>query len=188
MPRKLRNFGSVNREELLQKLISGPSIHPEAIILPGAVVTGQVHIHKNANIWFGAVLRGDADQIVVGENSNIQDNAVIHADPGDPCIIGKNCVIGHSAIVHGAKLEDNVLIGMHATVLNNAEIGTGSIIGANALVPQGMKIPPYSLVLGVPAKVVKQLTETQVDAISKNADEYVQRAKTYREYYNSQRK
>jgi carbonic anhydrase/acetyltransferase-like protein (isoleucine patch superfamily) len=178
----------VNREELLQKLILGPTIHPEAIILPRATVTGDVHLEKNANIWFGAVLRGDADRITIGENTNIQDNAVIHADPGDPCTIGNNCVIGHSAIVHGATLENNVLIGMNATVLNKAIIGSGSVIGANALVPQGMVIPPHSLVLGVPAKVVKTLDEEQINSIEKNADEYVLRAKTYREYYNSQRK
>lgn len=148
-------------------------------IAPQATVLGQISLGNQVSIWFGAVLRGDTDQISVGDRSNIQDNAVIHADPGDPCIIGSDCVIGHSAIVHGAKLSHHVLIGMHATILNNAEIGEYSIIGANALVPAGMKIPPYSLVLGVPAKVVKSLGAEVEITIQNNVDEYVKRAETY---------
>jgi len=178
----------VNREELLQKLQKGPTIHPEAVIMPQAVIVGDVNVKKHANVWYGAVLRGDTATITIGENSNIQDNAVIHADPGDPCTIGDYCVVGHSAIVHGATLYNHVLIGMHATVLNNAEIGEGSIVGANALVPQGMIVPPHSLVLGVPAKVVKTLDSEQILSIQKNAEEYVNRSKVYREYLDSKRK
>lgn len=188
MPRKLRNFGSVNRKELLQKLQKGPSIHPEATVFPQAVVVGNVIIGKDSSIWFGAVLRGDTDTITIGENSNIQDNAVIHADEGDPCTIGNNCVIGHSAIVHGATLSNHVLVGMHATILNKVEIGEGSIVGANAMVPQGMKIPPFSLVLGVPAKIVKTLNNENLKTIETNANEYAERAKVYREYLNDYHK
>ncbi len=150
---------------------------------PTSTVIGDVTLGKNCNIWFGAVLRADTDLISVGEGSNIQDNAVLHADPGDPCIVGDHCVIGHSAIVHGAKLDHHVLIGMNATVLNNSQIGAYSIVGANALVPSGMVIPPYSLVLGVPAKVIKTLDKSVEQRIQENVDEYVERAKSYMEFY-----
>jgi carbonic anhydrase/acetyltransferase-like protein (isoleucine patch superfamily) len=119
----------------------------------------------------------------VGARTNIQDNAVIHADPGAPCNIGDDCVIGHTAIVHGATLSHHVLIGMHATVLNHAQIGEYSIIGANAMVPQGMIIPPYSLVLGTPAKVVKTLGPEVETQIQNNVDEYVLRAKAYKKFF-----
>ncbi len=170
-------------EELLQKLQQGPKIAPSAFVANNASVVGSVEITGDASIWFGAVLRGDTDQIFIGERTNVQDNAVIHADPGDPCEIGSDCVIGHSAIVHGAKLDHHVLIGMHATVLNNAKIGAYSIIGANALVPAGMEIPPYSLVMGVPAKVVKTLDASVENRIQSNVDEYVSRSKTYKKFY-----
>jgi carbonic anhydrase/acetyltransferase-like protein (isoleucine patch superfamily) len=150
-------------------------------VAPGATVIGMVQLGDHSSVWFGAVIRGDADRISVGDRSNIQDNAVLHADPGDPCIIGSDCVIGHSAIVHGAKLAHHVLVGMHATVLNNVEIGEYSIIGANALVPAGMIIPPYSLVLGVPAKIVKALGPEVKKQIQDNVDSYVERAGAYLE-------
>lgn len=153
-------------------------------IAPNATVIGNVNLKSHSSIWFGAVLRGDTDLIEVGARTNIQDNAVLHADPGDPCIIGNDCVIGHSAIVHGAKLDDHVLIGMGATVLNNAQVGSYSIIGANALIPSGMIIPPYSLVLGVPAKIVKTMDKTVEERIQNNVDEYVNRAKQYIDYFN----
>jgi len=156
---------------------------PNVFIAPNATVIGNVTLKSECSIWFGAVLRGDTDQITVGERSNIQDNAVLHADPGFPCTIGNDCVIGHSAIVHGATLENNVLVGMNATVLNNAQIGKYSIIGANALVPAGTIIPPYSLVLGVPAKVVKTLDSEVEVKIQNNVDEYVNRAALYIQYY-----
>jgi carbonic anhydrase/acetyltransferase-like protein (isoleucine patch superfamily) len=152
-------------------------------ISPTSMVIGNVTLGKNCNIWFGSVLRGDTDLISVGEGSNIQDNAVLHADPGAPCIVGEHCIIGHSAIVHGARLDHHVLIGMNATVLNNAQIGAYSIIGANALIPSGMEIPPYSLVLGVPAKVVKTLDESVEQRIQENAEEYIERAKSYMKFY-----
>lgn len=150
-------------------------------IASGAKVIGMVNLGTESSVWFSAVIRGDSDRIVVGDRTNVQDNAVLHADPGDPCIIGSDCVIGHSAIVHGAKLAHHVLIGMNATILNNAEIGEYSIVGANAMVPQGMKIPPYSLVLGVPAKVVKNLGAEVEQKIQDNVDEYVKKAKAYME-------
>jgi carbonic anhydrase/acetyltransferase-like protein (isoleucine patch superfamily) len=169
-------------QQSLADILKIPVVKGEDVfIAPHATVIGRVTLGDQVSVWFGAVLRGDTDRIEVGDRSNVQDNAVIHADPGDPCIIGTDCVIGHSAIVHGAKLSHHVLIGMNATVLNNAEIGEFCIIGANALVPAGMKIPPYSLVLGVPAKVVKNLGAEVEKTIQDNADDYVKRAKQYLE-------
>ncbi len=168
-------------QNLLMRLQTPVTIPDSAFVAPNATVIGSVELNEDCNIWFGAVLRGDTDKITVGKRSNIQDNAVLHADPGDPCIIGDDCVIGHSAIVHGAKLSHHVLIGMNSTVLNNAEIGEFSIIGANALVPAGMKIPPYSLVMGIPAKVVKSLEPEKVESmIQNNIDDYVKRSKVYK--------
>lgn len=154
-------------------------------IAPNATVIGDVALGDEVSVWYGAVLRGDSDKIRIGARSNIQDNAVIHCDPNDPAIVGEGCIIGHCAIVHGATLADNVLIGMNATVLNNAEIGEYSIIGANALVTAGTIIPPYSLVLGSPAKVVKKLTDEQVKGIAVNAEVYVEKAKEYIAYYKA---
>jgi carbonic anhydrase/acetyltransferase-like protein (isoleucine patch superfamily) len=169
-------------QNLLMRLQTPVTIPNSAFVAPNATVIGNVELNEDCNVWFGAVLRGDTDKISVGERSNIQDNAVLHADPGDPCVIGNDCVIGHSAIVHGAKLSHHVLIGMNSTVLNNAEIGEFSIIGANALVPAGMKIPPYSLVMGIPAKVVKSLEPEKVESmIQNNIDDYVKRSKVYKQ-------
>jgi carbonic anhydrase/acetyltransferase-like protein (isoleucine patch superfamily) len=153
-------------------------------IAPGAHVIGDVHLEDDSNIWFGAVLRGDTAKLNVGKRTNIQDNAVLHADPGEPCIIGHDCVVGHGAIVHGALLDHHVLVGMHATILNRAKIGAYSIIGANALVPSDMEIPPYSLVLGVPGKIVKTLSKDISETIQNNVDEYVKRAQVYIQFYN----
>ena len=153
-------------------------------IAPSAIVIGQVSLGDEVSIWFGAVLRGDSDRISIGARTNIQDNAVIHCDPGQPTIIGEACIIGHGAIVHGAKLANNVLIGMNATVLNDAKIGEFSIIGANALITSGMEIPPRSLVLGSPAKIVRTITKKQEENIKKNAAVYVEKAKEYIDYYS----
>ncbi len=133
-----------------------PKIHESVYIAPTAVIIGDVEIGEGASVWDGAVLRGDVAKIVVGKNTNIQDNAVIHADYGEPTIIGENVTIGHMAVVHAAKIGNNVIVGIHAVVLNNAEIGDGSVIGAGAVVTSRTKIPPRSLVLGIPAKVVRQ--------------------------------
>lgn len=157
----------------------------EVFIAPTATVIGDVSLGDEVSIWFGALLRGDSDKISIGARSNIQDNAVIHCDPNEPAIIGEECIVGHCAIVHGAELENNVLVGMNATVLNNAHIGEFSIIGANSLVTSGTKIPPYSLVLGSPAKVVKTLSPKQVQGIKTNAAVYVAKAKEYMAHYNS---
>jgi carbonic anhydrase/acetyltransferase-like protein (isoleucine patch superfamily) len=165
-----------------EKLGYEPYRPEHAVITEGAHVMGDVELGTDCSVWFGAVLRGDSDQIRVGDGSNVQDNAVLHADPGFPCHIGDHCIIGHGAIVHGATLKDHVLVGMNAVILNGAEIGEYCIIGANALITGNTKIPPYSLVLGSPAKVVGQLSEEQKAAVRKNAEVYIEKARAYRSY------
>lgn len=155
----------------------------EVFIAPSSTVIGDVKLGNNTSIWFGAVMRGDSDEIVIGKGSNIQDNAVVHCDPGYPAIIGEDCIVGHGAIVHGARLENNVLVGMNATILNGAKIGEYCIIGANALITGNTVIPPYSLVVGSPAKVVKTLNEENFEAIRENARVYRELALEYIEYY-----
>jgi carbonic anhydrase/acetyltransferase-like protein (isoleucine patch superfamily) len=160
---------------------TNPDIDETAFIAETATIIGDVKIAKKASVWFGAVLRGDSDKISVGARSNVQDNAVLHVDPGFPVSIGKDCIVGHLALIHGATIENNVLVGMHATVLNGAIIGEFSIIGANALVTANTVIPPKSLVLGSPAKVVKQISDEQVEKILKNAEAYVKLGSAYLE-------
>lgn len=142
-------------------------------IAPGAQVIGRVRLEANASVWFGAVLRGDNELIFVGENSNIQDGAVLHTDLGAPLTIGRNCTIGHKAILHGCAIGDNSLIGMGATVLNHARIGRNCLIGANALVTEGKIIPDNSLVLGAPGKVVRELSAEAIAGLPKAAEGYV---------------
>ena len=151
----------------------------EVFIAPNATVIGDVQLGDESSVWFGSVIRGDRDYIRIGSRTNIQDQAVLHVDPGFPVELGDEVIIGHSAVVHGAKIANNVLIGIQSTVLNGVEIGEFSIIGSKALVTSGTKIPPYSLVLGSPAKVVKQLSEEQVQAVIKNAQTYVDLSKDY---------
>lgn len=166
----------MNKLQILQKPITkGKNV----FIADTARVLGMVELGDDVSIWFGASIRGDADTIKVGEGSNVQDNAVLHADPGVPCILGKECIIGHGAIVHGAHLQNNVLVGMNATVLNHAQIGEFSIVGAGAVVSERMIVPPFSLVLGVPAKVVKQLDAETQNKILQNAQAYKDLAKVY---------
>ncbi len=169
----------------MNNLNTPPQIGDGVFVAPTATVIGNVILKENSSVWFGAVLRGDSDEISIGERTNIQDSAVVHCDPDDPVIIGDDCIIGHSAIVHGATLENNVLVGMQSTVLNGAVIGEFSIIGANALVTAGTIIPPYSLVLGSPAKVIKSINQEQIKAIKENAAVYVEKAKEFIEYYRN---
>jgi carbonic anhydrase/acetyltransferase-like protein (isoleucine patch superfamily) len=169
----------------LQHILQTPITKGEEVwIADTARVFGQVTLGNECSVWFGAVLRGDGDTIIVGNRTNIQENAVVHIDPGFPSTIGNECIIGHGAIVHGATLGNNVLVGMQATVLNGAKVGNFCIIGAHALVTEGMQIPDYSLVMGVPAKVVKQLTPEQIEKVKKNAETYVRLSKEYSRWYN----
>jgi carbonic anhydrase/acetyltransferase-like protein (isoleucine patch superfamily) len=148
-------------------------IHPSAFIHDSAVVIGDVHLGARSSVWPTAVLRGDVDRIEVGEDSNVQDGAVLHCEEGIPCIIGKRVTIGHRAIVHGALVQDDVLIGMGAVVLNSVVVGRGSLIGAGAVVAEGTVIPPGSLVLGVPGKVVGTLNPEQRARLAEGHVSYV---------------
>ena len=135
------------------------TIHPDAFIHPEAFVCGDVTLGSRASVWPKAVLRGDSAPIIIGESSNVQDGVVIHVDPGLPCTIGARVAIGHRAIVHGATVEDECLIAMGAIVLNRVVVGRGSLVGAGAVCSEGMQIPPNSLVLGVPGRVVRSTDE-----------------------------
>jgi gamma-carbonic anhydrase len=168
------------------RLKKGPTIHPSAWIVPGATVIGDVALGEESSVWYGAVLRGDINRIIVGPRSNIQDNAVIHLDTGYPTTIGELVTVGHSAIVHACKIDDEVLVGMGAIILDNVEVGARSIIGANALVTLGTKIPPGSLVLGSPAKIRRPLSLDEQNDIARWAWSYVETAKQFREFYKGQ--
>ncbi|MGW7267957.1 gamma carbonic anhydrase family protein [Streptomyces sp. NPDC054842] len=157
-----------------------PQVDPEAFTAPTSVVLGEVTLGAGASLWYGAVLRADGGPIVVGADSNIQDNCTLHVDPGFPVTIGERVSVGHNAVVHGATVEDDCLIGMGATVLNGAVIGAGSLVAAQALVPQGMRVPPGSLVAGVPAKVKRELTAEECEGIALNGAFYVELARTHR--------
>ena len=148
-----------------------------------ARVFGKVILGNECSIWFGAVLRGDNDWIKVGNKTNIQEQVTIHVDEGFPVTIGDECILGHGAIVHGATLGNNVLVGMHATILNGAKIGNFCIIGSHALVTENAVIPDYSVVMGTPGKVVKQLSETQIENVKQNAMNYVNLSKEYIEHW-----
>lgn len=148
-------------------------------IAPNAVLIGDVVLHDNASVWFSCVLRGDADRIEIGAGSNIQDGAVLHADPGFPLNVGRNVTVGHNAMLHGCTVGDGSLVGINAVVLNGARVGKGCLIGANALVTEGMEIPDGSLVLGVPAKIRSQLSEEQQQALMINAEHYIRNGQRY---------
>uniref|UniRef100_A9A8P2 Carbonic anhydrase (Gamma family Zn(II)-dependent enzyme) n=1 Tax=Methanococcus maripaludis (strain C6 / ATCC BAA-1332) TaxID=444158 RepID=A9A8P2_METM6 len=146
-------------------------------IAENAVVVGDVELGENVNIWYGAVLRADISKITIKNNSNIQDNCVVHGSINAPVFIGEDVSVGHAAVVHGCTIEENVIVGMNSTILTGAKIGKNSIIGANALVSQNKEIPPNSLVLGVPGKVVRTLTDEEVDSIRDNAKRYLELSK-----------
>jgi carbonic anhydrase/acetyltransferase-like protein (isoleucine patch superfamily) len=143
-------------------------------VAPSASVLGRVFLGKNVSVWFGAVIRGDVEDIKIGENSNIQDLSVLHADPGYPLEIGKNVTVGHKVMLHGCSIGDNSLIGINSVILNGAKVGKNCLIGANSLVTEGMEIPDYSLVMGSPAKVKKELDPSMKDILIGSASHYVE--------------
>jgi carbonic anhydrase/acetyltransferase-like protein (isoleucine patch superfamily) len=163
-----------------------PQVDQEAFTAPTSVLIGEVTLGAGASVWYGAVLRADVERIAVGAHSNIQDNCTLHADPGFPVTVGERVSVGHNAVVHGATVEDDCLIGMGATVLNGAVIGAGSLVAAQALVPQGMQVPPGSLVAGVPAKVRRELTAEEREGITLNGTLYAELAKAHREVHEKQ--
>ncbi|MCS5732942.1 gamma carbonic anhydrase family protein [Herbiconiux daphne] len=150
-----------------------PTIDESAWLAPTAVVVGAVTLAARSSVFYGAVVRGDTDAITLGEGSNLQDNVVVHCDAGKPTSIGAGVSVGHGAVLHGCTIEDSCLIGMHATVLNGAVIGTGSLVAAGAVVLEGTVVPPGSLVAGVPAKVRRDLTPEERQAIERNAATYL---------------
>jgi carbonic anhydrase/acetyltransferase-like protein (isoleucine patch superfamily) len=157
-----------------------PEIDDSAFVAPTAVVVGAVTMGAQASIWYSAVARADSESIEIGERSNVQDGSTLHSDPGFPLVIGRGVTVGHRVILHGARIEDDVLVGMGAVVMNGAHIGTGSIIAAGAVVTQGKQIPPGSVVAGVPAKVVRPATEDDLLHIRGNAAAYYERLESAR--------
>jgi carbonic anhydrase/acetyltransferase-like protein (isoleucine patch superfamily) len=158
---------------------SSPEVDPTAWVAPDAVLAGAVTIGAEASVWYATVIRGDGDAIRVGARSNIQDGCVLHTDPGLQLVVREGVSVGHRAVLHGCVIEDDVLIGMGAIVMNGAHIGTGSLVAAGALVTEGTKVPPRSLVVGAPAKVRRELSGDELEMVRYNATHYVALARTH---------
>ena len=157
-----------------------PEISADSWVAPNAIIIGKVKLEKNSSIWFNAVLRGDIEKIVIGEDSNIQDGSVLHTDPGCPLTVGKGVTVGHMVMLHGCEISDDTLIGIGSTILNKAKIGKNCIIGANTLVTENKVIPDNSLVLGSPGKVIRKVTDDEIKVIRENAKHYVKNSKRYK--------
>jgi len=153
--------------------------HESVFIAAGAVVVGDVTLEEDVGIWFNAVLRGDCAPIRVGRGTNIQDGTIVHADPGFPCTIGEGVTVGHAAIIHGATVGDNALIGMKSVIQNGAKIGEGAIIAVGAVIPEGMEVPSGSLVMGLPGKVKRPVSDAEKEMILLSAAHYVENAKQF---------
>ena len=162
---------------------ASPAVHDSAFVAPTASVIGKATLAEDSSAFYGVSVRADTAAISVGAGSNLQDNVVLHADPGFPCSVGAGVSVGHAAVVHGCTVEDDCLIGMGATVLNGAVIGTGSLVAAGAVVLEGTVVPPRSLVAGVPAKVRRELTDEEFDGVKQNAARYVELARAHRELH-----
>jgi carbonic anhydrase/acetyltransferase-like protein (isoleucine patch superfamily) len=149
-------------------------VDPTASIARGAIVLGDVTIGAESSIWFNAVVRGDTEAIRIGRQTNVQDLCMLHADPGFPCVLGDRVTVGHAAIVHGATVEDDCMIGMRAVVMNGAKIGQGSLVAVGAVVTEGTEVPPGSVVMGVPGKIRREVTEAEREWIALAAMHYVE--------------
>jgi carbonic anhydrase/acetyltransferase-like protein (isoleucine patch superfamily) len=149
-------------------------------VASNAVLVGKVILKKDANVWFNVVLRGDIEPITIGEGSNVQDGSVFHTDPGCPLVLGKNVTVGHMVMLHGCEVADDTLIGIGSIILNKAKIGKNCIIGANTLIPENKVIPDRSLVLGSPGKIIRQVTDKEIEEIKENAKHYVENYKRYK--------
>ncbi len=158
-----------------------PSVHESVFVAPGAYVIGDVQIGNESTVWFNAVIRGDDGPIIIGERCSIQDNSTLHLYEGFPVIIEDDVTIGHNVVLHGCKVGKRSIIGMGSTLLDNVEVGEECIIGANTLLAGGIKIPPRSLVLGSPGKVVRELTDKDLQMLQMSSESYVQKGKEYRE-------
>ena len=157
-----------------------PILHQDSWVASNAVLIGKVILKKDANVWFNVVLRGDIELITIGEGSNVQDGSVFHTDPGCPLSLGKNVTIGHMVMLHGCEVGDDTLIGIGSTILNKTKIGKNCIIGAHTLITENKIIPDRSLVLGSPGKVIRQVTDKEVEEIKENAKHYVENYKKYK--------
>jgi len=157
-----------------------PDIADDVFIADNAVVIGSVSIASKTSVWFGTVLRGDNDEIQIGERSNVQDGSVIHVDEGVPTRIGNDVSIGHNTMIHGCTIGDGSLIGIGSVILNFAHIGRHSLVGANSLITEGKEFPDRVLILGSPAKVIRELTDQEVSQLQVNADHYVKKSRNYR--------
>jgi carbonic anhydrase/acetyltransferase-like protein (isoleucine patch superfamily) len=163
-------------------------IDPSAFIAPNATILGDVTIERLASVWCGAVIRGDTERISLGERTNVQDGCILHADPGCPCTIGRGVTVGHRAIVHGATVHDDVIIGMGAILLSGVTIESDCIIGAGSVIPEGRRIPAGSLVLGVPGTVVRQVGEEHRQMIRLSAEDYERKAQAFKDSLSNQSK
>ena len=170
---------SENRKSVVPLGGVAPVVDERAWVSPTSTLVGDVRLAEDASVWFGAVLRGDGESIEVGAASNVQDGCVVHADPGFGVRIGAGVTIGHRAVVHGCTIEDGVLVGMGAVVLNGASIGRESLIAAGTVVLEGVQVPPHSLVAGVPGKVRRQLTDPERQSLRRSAETYVELARRY---------
>jgi carbonic anhydrase/acetyltransferase-like protein (isoleucine patch superfamily) len=155
-------------------------IDPTAFIARGVIVLGNVHLGKDASLWYNTVVRGDTERIAIGDGTNIQDLSMVHADPGVPCLVGARVSVGHRVILHGCVVEDECLIGMGAILLNGARVGKGSVVGAGAVLLEGMEVPPGSVVLGVPGRVMRAVDETMRGRIDRTWRHYVTGARRHR--------
>lgn len=156
-----------------------PKINGKVYIAESADVIGDVELSDGVNIWFGAVLRGDIEKIIIGKNSNIQDNVTVHTDLGIPCVIGENVTVGHNVIIHSCSVGDNTIVGMGSTVLNRTKIGKNCMVGANSLVTHSIPTEDGVLILGSPAKIVRKLSEEEIKHLKDNADHYVENGKLF---------
>lgn len=157
-----------------------PTIAADVFIAPGAMIIGNVTLHSGASVWYNTVIRGDSAPIIIGRNTNIQDNCTLHVDADAPLTIGNECTIGHNAVVHGAVLGDRVLVGINAVVLSHAKVGAQTLIGACALVSEHKQFPEGMLVMGVPAKVMRELSEAEKEGLAKSAAGYCERAREHK--------
>ena len=160
--------------------MSKPVIDPSCYVAPESVIIGDVVVERDCSVWPYAVIRADLSEVRIGEGSNVQEHCQIHGNPGKPTVIGRQVTVGHGAIVHAARIGDCVIVGMNSSVLDDAEVGSGSIIGANALVSKGTRIPQGSLVLGVPAKIVRSGDPGLREAAVRNAEEYAELARSHK--------
>ena len=157
-----------------------PAIHDSAWVADSAAVMGNVTLSEDSSVWFGVVIRGDTETITVGKGTNIQDNSVLHADHGMPLVIGENVTVGHQVMLHGCTIGDGSLIGIQAVVLNGAKIGKNCLVGAGSLVTEGKEFPDGWMIMGSPAKAVRQLTDAQIEGLKMSAQHYIDNARRYK--------